>query len=109
MELGEVEHQTGQECLTGALSGLPQSSWEPQGDGCVTFPYFHGCRQTQHVVDGGLHQADSAGDARADDVRALLGLAAVALGVKPGDPVALHAECDGGHAQKEILPISTLV
>ena len=45
----------------------------------------------------------------ADDVGARLGVAAVAAGLKAGDPVALHTEYDSGHTQTEILPISTLV
>ncbi len=46
---------------------------------------------------------------RADNVRTGLGVAAVTLDVKAGDPAALTAEGDRGHAQTEILPISTLV
>lgn len=98
MELGKVDHQPRQKRLTGALRRGSQAPGQAEGDGRVVLPDLDGCRQAQHVVDGGLHQADSAGDARADDVRARLGVAAVALGVKAGDPVVLHAESDRRHA-----------
>ena len=109
MELGKIDHQSRHQRLTGALGCGVQAPGQPQGDGCRFFADLHGCRKSQHVVDGGLHQADGAGDGGADDVRTGLGIAAVALGIKTGDPVTLHAKRDSGHAQTEILEISTLV
>ena len=45
----------------------------------VLLPDLDRSGQAQHVVDGGFHQTDGAGDGGADDVLALLGVAAVAL------------------------------
>ena len=109
MELGKVDHHARQECLTGALRRLAEASRQPEGDRCVAFPDLHGRRQAQHVVDGGLHQTNGAGDRRADNVRTGLSVTAVTLYVKACDPAALTAEGDRRHAQTEILPISTLV
>ena len=109
MELGEVDHQAGHQRLAGALRDLIQAPRQAEGDRRVLLPDLHRCGQTQHVVDGGLHQADCAGDGGADDVLARRSVAAVALGLKSGDPVLLHTEYDSGHTQMEILPISTLV
>ena len=109
MELCEVDHQPCHQGLAGALRDLIQAPRQAEGDGRVLLPDLHRCGQAQHVVDGGLHQTNGAGDGGADDVLARLSVAAVAPGLKTGDPVILHAEYDSGHTQTEILPISTLV
>ena len=109
MELSKVDHHARQKCLTGALRCLAEASRQTEGDGCVTFPHLHGCRQTQHIVHRGLHETNGAGDRRADNVRTGFGISAVALDFKAGHAAALTVEGDGGHAQTEILPISTLV
>lgn len=109
MELGKVDHHARQEGLTGALRRLAEASRQPEGDRCVAFPDLHGRRQAQHVVDGGLHQTNGAGNCRTDNVLAGLSVAAVALHVESDDAAPLALEGDGGHAQTEILPISTLV
>ncbi len=109
MELCEINHHSRQKRLTGGLRRLTEASRQTEGDGCVTFPHLHGCRQTQHIVHRGLHETNGAGDRRADNVRSGIGIAAVTLDIKSDHPAALTAEGYGGHAQTEILPISTLV
>ena len=59
---------------------------------------LHGGAQPHHVVDGGFHQPDGAGDGGADDVLALFAVAAVALCIKSDDAVFLGVESNGRHA-----------
>ena len=109
MELGEVDHHARQERLTGTLRRLAEASWQMEGNGRVTLPHLHGGRQSQHIVHRGFRQTNGTGNRRADNVRTGFGISAVALDFKAGHAAALTVEGDGGHAQTEILPISTLV
>ena len=109
MELCEIDHHSRQKRLTGGLRRLTEASRQTERNGRIAFPNLYTCRQTQNVIDCGLHQTHRAGDGRADNVRSGIGIAAVTLDIKSDHPAALTAEGYGGHAQTEILPISTLV
>ena len=109
MQLGEVDHESGHQRLTGALGGLTQLGGELQGEIGVLLPDLDGGLQPQHVVDGALGQTDRAGDGGADDILPLRGVSAVALHFKAHDAAALGMKGHGGHDQAWMAPICTLV
>ena len=101
MELGQIDHQTGEQVLTRALRRLRQPAGQPQGDGGVPLVDFHRGTQSHHVVDGGFHQPHGAGHGGADDILALSRVTAVSLGIKTDDARFLCEECNGGHPALE--------
>lgn len=64
-----MHHQTGQEGLTQGLVFLPHVAGELERDVSVRFAGLYRRAHGQHVVDGGLHQADGAGEGGAENVR----------------------------------------
>ena len=101
MELCEINHHSRQKRLTGGLRRLTEASRQTERNGRIAFQNLYTCRQTQNVID--------CGNGRTDYVRSGIGIAAVTLDIKSDHPATLTAEGYGGHAQTEILPISTLV
>src|SRR5699024_6649825 len=97
VQAGKVNHQGGQEGLAHRLVLRAQPAGYAQMDGRVLFPDLHRGPQAQHVVDGALCQADGAGDGGADDVRARLPIAAVALDGEALNALALHLKANCGH------------
>ena len=98
MELREVDHHPCQKILAGALGGLAQGTRETQGDMGGGLVDLDRRAQAHHVVEHTLHKAHRAGDGGADNVLALLGIAAVALRVKAGDAAPPGVEGDRRHA-----------
>ena len=94
MKLRQIDHQPRQEILTGGLGRVGQSAGEPKGDRGIRFPHLYRSTQTHHVVYGGLHQTDGAGNGGADDVFAGFSPAAVALHVKPDDDTLFIEKLD---------------
>ena len=103
MELGEIDHQAGEQGLAGILCHGVQSPGKTKENRRVFLPHLDGSRKAQHIVDRSLHQADRAGDGGADNIGAFLGVAAVSDGIKAGNPATLHAKLNCGHTQTEIF------
>ena len=78
-QLDQMDHEGGQEDLTGILVGRSQLGGELQCNGRVLLPHLHRSLQAEYVIDGALRQAHGAGHRGTDDVLSLRGIAAVSL------------------------------
>ena len=94
-QTAQCQHHAREHGLNGLL--VLARCGKVQGDTGLVFVHPAFRVFTQHIVDGALGKLHGCGDRCADNVRARLGITAVARTAKSGDPAVLIVEFYPGH------------